>query len=50
MLRIIACIHTCVKKFALGGIEIRNNGLKSANSIVGVSTFGAVMSIIIISV
>jgi len=41
-----ACILTCVKKLEFGGIPTRKIGLKSAKSIVGVSTLGAVMSII----
>jgi len=42
-------MHTCTYKFELGGIENRKTGLNRANKSVGVSTFGAVMSINIYS-
>jgi hypothetical protein len=50
MHKIIACIHTCVKRLEFGGIANRKTGLNKANKSVGVNTFGAVMSIIYISV
>jgi hypothetical protein len=50
MHNIIACIDTCVNRLEFGGIANRKTGLSSANKSAGVSTFGAVMSIIYISV
>jgi hypothetical protein len=48
--KIRACMLTCIKSVEFGGIANRKTGLNSANKSVGVNTFGAVMSIIYISV